>query len=147
MENTKSNTVLLKFSVMMLVNSGLDLKEVTDELIETGFDELTSGGFWIQELGKKERFYSQLFRENIGYEGEHDFPSLTSSWRDIINVSDLELAVKKFNKLILDGDDENYDQEIRCTTKDGTEVTFLCSGKLLKMDGKYKFLVGTHKKK
>lgn len=130
---------------MMMANSGKDLMSMGSELVKSDFDDLTDGGFWIWEINTNKEFYSPKFRSTLGYIGEEDFPSTPDSWQKSINKKDLDIAIKNFKEVLKTGNDEKYNQVVEYTTKNGNLITFICSGKLLKIEGEYKFLVGTHK--
>ena len=143
--NQDSDINLLKFSVMIASLKTEDVLKIGKELVKLGFDDITDGGFWIWEVGTNIEFYSPKFRSVLGYEGEHDFPSLAQSWQDSIHLADLKLAIRSFNKALETGGEYPYDQFVTYSKKNGEKISFTCSGKLLKLKGEFKYLIGTHK--
>lgn len=119
--------------------------DIGRELVKTGLDDLVDGGFWIWELNTDIEFYSPKFIHTLGFKDESDFPPTPNSWIKAINITDGKIAMNNY-KLALDNkDDSKYKQLVTYTKKDKTTITFICSGKLLKVKGKYKYLIGTHK--
>jgi beta-mannanase len=140
----ENNNTLLKFTVMIMDNYGLDIMEIGEELVQTGFDKVTDGGFWIWKIKSTKEFYSPLFRESLGYEGEEDFPSTPESWKTTIKKEHLDLAMSNFHSAIEKKDDSIYHQEVIYNKKNGGTIKFIRSGKLLWLGGDFKYILGTH---
>lgn len=143
-KNELTNNLILGFAGLI---SGLDCcpLEVGKMLEECHADDLTNGGFWVWEIGTDIEYYSPNFRKVLGFEGEHDFPSVAGSWQNQINEKDKVIALANFTNSLNDQKNNPYYQEVEYTTKLGKKINLICSGVIVSVKGKNKYLIGTHK--
>ena len=147
--NTIENQTLSLSALLLLAHVG-GVLEVGEEMEKMGADTLTNGGFYVMEI-KRENFedapeyYSQKFRTTLGFTGEDDFPSLTSSWMKYIDEKDKMIAFENLKKALGETEAQHpYFQLVNYTTKTGGRLKVICSGLVVKKgDGEY--LIGTHK--
>ena len=87
---------------------------------EQRFDLTVAGsgvGLWDYDIPSEELWYSDRFRELLGYSNEKDFPNLFKSWSDRLHPDDLEDALASISAHL----EKNtpYDEEYRLKTKSG----------------------------
>jgi two-component system CheB/CheR fusion protein len=125
-------------------DNNYDLQNTFDALLAKGLDDETLG-FWVWHIPNNVELYSPKFRKSLGYEGEHDFPSVPQSWKDAISKKDLDIAVLNFKKHVDSKGLSPYDQVVTYNKKNGGTLTVLCTGKIIYWeDGKPILIVGVH---
>lgn len=97
--------------------------------------EILSSGMWSMEFDRHGQmvsvFWSQEFREMIGYRDEQDFPNVLSSWSDLLHPEDRDRVLKRYYAVIDDYTGKSlYDVEYRLLTKDRGYRWFRATGKL-----------------
>ena len=97
--------------------------------------EILSSGMWTMEFNEQGKmisvFWSQEFRTMIGYQDEHDFPNLLSSWSDLLHPDDRERVLKQYYAAIEDYTGKKlYNVEYRLLTKNQGYRWFRATGKL-----------------
>lgn len=140
---TFENIILTVVALIIDINN--DVFNIGKELMDSGADELTDGGFWIWDIESMDEFYSVNFRKSLGFKDENDFPSNSDSWQKQINKDDLRIATENFKSCLNDPLNHPYYQEVTYSKKDGSLLYVVCSGLLLKHKGSPKYLIGTHK--
>lgn len=144
MKSKTLENIILTVTSLISAKTG-NVLAMGKELLEAEADDLTDGGFWIWNIENNQEFYSPNFRKSLGFEGEHDFPSVSESWQKQILKEDLEIAIKNFKKSYKKPEKHPYYQEVSYYRKDGSVLRVICSGLIIKRNGKSKYLVGTHK--
>jgi PAS domain S-box-containing protein len=76
-------------------------------------------GLWDWYLDSDECFYSQRYREILGYNTEEEFPNNVDSWLKSVHPDDRERAMAA-NKACIDGKVEQFQVEFRQIHKDGS---------------------------
>ena len=132
--------------LLKLQNEAMDVISMGKELVASGVDGLSNGGFWIWDIKNENQieFYSPKFRESLGFENETDFPNLSSSWQNQITNDGLKLAVQNYEKALETDTEHPYVQNVVYRTKQGEHVLIKCSGILVRIKGNPKFLIGSH---
>lgn len=97
--------------------------------------EILSSGMWSMEFDRHGQmvsvFWSQEFREMIGYRDEQDFPNVLSSWSDLLHPEDRDRVLKRYYAAIDDYTGNSlYDVEYRLLTKNRGYRWFRATGKL-----------------
>jgi len=142
--NKVHENIVLKLAAIIYIGKFKDVIELGQLLLDEIGDELADGGFWIWDFNSDDEFYSPQFRKSLGFEGEHDFPSKSTSWMNAIDEQDKERAFKNLDKNI--NNEGAYYQIVTYTKKNGDPLTLLCSGSLMRdTKGKPLYLFGTHK--
>ncbi len=85
----------------------------------------SSDGLWDWRVGSDEVYYSPRFKELLGYE-PGDFPDLFASWADTLHPGDRDRTMRAIRRHL--DDNEAYDVEYRCRTKDGGYRWFRARG-------------------
>lgn len=138
--------IVLKFTTLISGKLKQNVLEIGQDLVDLGCDDLTNGGFWIWDVHSEIEFYSPNFRKSLGFEGEHDFPSVADSWMTHIYPEDKKIAIDNYYKNLNTKGDYDYYQEVKYYTKTKETLKTLCSGSLiLDKNGDAQLLVGTHK--
>ena len=101
--------------------------------------EMLSSGKWAMDFDKNGKisrvYWSNEFREMIGYTDTNDFPNVLESWSDLLHKDDKDRVLKEFNDTILDySGKKTYDVEYRLNTKNRGWRWFRATGKLLRQD-------------
>jgi PAS domain S-box-containing protein len=120
-----------------------NLKEenkILEFLLEHSMD-----GYWDWNISTNYEYLSPKFKNQLGYEDD-EMENSPESWMTLCNVDDLEEAKKDIG-LVLGGEKEEFEKELRFTHKNGDEVKILCRGILIKRDeeGNPLRMVGTHR--
>ncbi|UXP32113.1 ATP-binding protein [Reichenbachiella agarivorans] len=126
------------------------LKKELYELVkreDTIFDfiqESSLDGVWFWDLESPEHeWMSAKFWTELGYDPAEK-PHLASAWQDIIDQSDLELAIANFHKHLEDPL-HPYDQVVRYRHKNGGIVWIRCRGLAIRdQNGKAIRMLGAH---
>ncbi len=78
-------------------------------------------------------WWSQQFRNLLGYRDENDFPNVLNSWSDSLHPEDKQAALDAFNKHVSDYTGRTpFDLEYRLRKKDGTYRWFKAIGKTVR---------------
>ena len=78
-------------------------------------------------------WWSQQFRNLLGYKDENDFPNVLNSWSDSLHPEDKQAALNAFNKHVNDYSDKTpFDLEYRLRRKDGSYRWFKAIGKTVR---------------
>ena len=100
---------------------------------EERFALTTSGsgdGLWDFDLPGEFFWYSDRFREQLGYSNEEDYPNRLESWSDGLHSEDREATLNAFTAHLERG--KPYDVEYRLQTKQGEWRWFRARGKSLR---------------
>ena len=121
-----------------------DVMALGKNLFELGFDEITDG-FWVWDIKGNKEYYSHKFRKSLGFEGEHDFPSVPQSWMNQILPEYLDLALSMFEKHENDPN-EPYFVPCEYRTKQGEQIRLYCMGTIVnrEMKSSNQIMLGTH---
>ncbi|MDX2349091.1 MAG: PAS domain-containing protein, partial [Porticoccus sp.] len=95
----------------------------------------TSGsgeGLWDFDIQGQYFWYSDRFRQLLGYEDEDDFPNTLESWSNTLHPEDREPTLKAFNEHLDKG--TPYDVSYRLQTKQGEWKWFIARGESLRND-------------
>ena len=97
--------------------------------------EILCSGMWNMEFDSRGQmisvFWSQDFRNMIGYRDEKDFPNVLSSWSDLLHPEDRDRVLKEYYAAIEDYTGRRlYNVEYRLLTKDRGYRWFRATGKL-----------------
>lgn len=114
--------------VGLMINPDLGVLELGEKMLAMGCDEQVDGGYWILDANSEKEYYSPIFRSSLGYEGEHDFPSVKSSWRDLLGKEVLAEIDYNFSQYLLTNGAHPYSQEVEYPTKSGGSIKVICSG-------------------
>ncbi|HEY9650172.1 MAG TPA: PAS domain S-box protein, partial [Coleofasciculaceae cyanobacterium] len=102
----------------------------------------SNDGIWDVSLQHDRGFYSQRWREMLGY-AEHEVPKTTQDWMSLVHPDDLE-RVLQARQEHLDGKTPHYSAEYRVRCKDGTYKWILSRAQALwDEEGKPLRLVGS----
>lgn len=101
--------------------------------------EILSSGMWNMEFDRNGKmvsvFWSQDFRDMIGYRDEQDFPNVLSSWSDLIHPEDRDRVLKHYYAAIDDYTGKSLcDVEYRLMTKNRGYRRFRTTGKLSRLE-------------
>ncbi len=78
-------------------------------------------------------WWSQQFRNLLGYRDESDFPNVLNSWSDSLHPDDKQAALDAFNRHVSDYSGRTpFDLEYRLRRKDGTYRWFRALGKTVR---------------
>lgn len=100
-------------------------------------------GFWDWDINTNEVWYSQRYRDILGY-SEEEFPDSADSWLKTIHPEDFEYAMSA-NQRCLDGEIKQFEVEYRMFHKDGTIRWILGRGAGMRdKDGNVYRMAGTH---
>ena len=97
--------------------------------------EILRSGMWSMEFDQTGKmvdvFWSQEFRNMIGYQDENDFPNALSAWSDLLHPEDRDRVLERYYAVIDDYTGKSaYDVEYRLLTKDRGYRWFRARGKL-----------------
>ena len=97
--------------------------------------EILRSGMWSMDFDEHGQmtgvFWSPEFRGMIGYNDENDFPSVLSSWSDLLHPEDRDRVLDRYYSVIADYTGKSiYDVEYRLLTKDRGYRWFRATGKL-----------------
>lgn len=120
----------------------IDVMPLGQALCEIGFDEINDG-FWIWDIKGNKEYYSPVFRERLGFEGEADFPSVPASWMKQINPDHLQEALIAYEKH-KESADHPYFVECDYTTKQGNILKIYCIGSIVNRNDANPIMLGTH---
>ena len=135
MEGLTRNSVITEMHFHIAADlSGGDIYKMYDLLMKSKIDEITFG-FWVWDLVKGIELYSPNFRKVLGYEGEHDFPSVPESWQNAIHPEDLLIANENFIDHVESKGEEAYLQKVTYYSKQGHDVDLYCHGKVYTWKG------------
>lgn len=87
---------------------------------EERFDLTVRGsgdGLWDYDLAKNEMWFSDRFRELLGYSNETEYPNVAESWSNGLHPDDREATLQAFTSHL--EKDVPYDVEYRLETKTG----------------------------
>lgn len=87
-------------------------------------------GLWDFDLPGESFWYSDRFRELLGYENEKDYPNLLESWSDGLHPEDKAATLAAFESHLEQG--TPYNVEYRLLTKQGEWRWFNARGKSLR---------------
>ncbi len=148
LEKKKQNTEHLKtFSkeelidyINTLQNSFSDIVDEREGYIESSYD-----GYWDWQFKDNYEYMSPRFWEIFGIDyrtKRHD----PKEWQDIIFPEDLEICLECLEKHISTKGKHPYRLEVRYKHADGSTVTVLCRGQIVKWDedGQPVRMIGTH---
>ncbi len=115
------------------------------EAIDT-INKVTDIGFWYVEYsedGKPNNVYwSDMFRRQLGFEDEQDFPNTMEAWTDIIYASDRERVMTAYNDCLTGGSD--YNETYLMRKKTGEYRMFRDKAKMyFDKDGHPLIMIGT----
>ena len=101
--------------------------------------EMLRSGKWamdFDENGKMTQVYwSDEFRQMLGYKDENDFPNVLESWSNLLHADDKERVLKEFNDTISDySGKKTYDVEYQLKTKDKGWRWYRATGKLTRRE-------------
>ncbi|HEB27885.1 MAG TPA: PAS domain S-box protein, partial [Porticoccus sp.] len=121
----------------VLAEEILKLKRTEKVILESEqrFALTTSGsgeGLWDFDLPGQYFWYSDRFRQLLGYEDEDDFPNTLKSWSDALHPEDRNSTLKAFNSHLEKG--TPYDVVYRLLTKQGEWKWFIARGESLRND-------------
>ena len=135
-----------------LINMVTDnyLKKELYELIKSDeyifdFIQMSSfDGLWYRDLEKPENeWMNARFWTTLGYNPD-EMPHLSSTWQNIINQDDLNVALGNFEKH-LNNPNHPYDQIVRYKHKNGSTVWIHCRGLAIReKNGKPIRMLGAH---
>jgi len=102
----------------------------------------TKIGLWDMEVMQNDPVnpdnifnWSDEFRHMLGYNDEHDFPNVLSSWSNLLHQDDKERVLSLFKAHLLDKTGNTpYDIEYRIWKKDGKPAYFRASGETIRDD-------------
>jgi len=120
--------------------------ETGEKLSSIGCDMLTSGGFSILDINSGVQYYSERFRNVLGFTGEADFPSIPLSLEMQLSEDELSDAMTNFldNSEYKEGWSNHYKQKLRYAKKDGNHIVFCCENTIfLGNDTTPKYLLTT----
>ena len=83
-------------------------------------------GLWDYDIPSGERWYSDRFKEMLGYDNVEDYPDGIESWREGLHPDDREDALAAFSEHL--EHDVPYDAEYRLRTKNGEFRRFHARG-------------------
>ena len=136
---------VLSFVVKQEFGKHLTVLELGKKVVEEyGADKLVNGGIWILDCNKPIEFYSPLFRKNLGYTGEKDFPSVPESWQKAIKPKYINSALPDYHKHIETKGKHPYYLDLVYNTKQGGKIALICSGTALFENNKPTIMIGTH---
>ena len=97
--------------------------------------EMLRSGKWAMDFdndGKMIKVYwSNEFRQMIGYQDENDFPNVLESWSDLLHPDDKERVLKEYHETVADyTGKKTYDVEYRLKTKNQGWRWYRATGKL-----------------
>jgi len=97
--------------------------------------EILQSGMWTMEFDRQGQmssvFWSQEFRNMIGYQDEQEFPNILSSWSDLLHPEDRDRVLRQYYATIKDYTGKSlYDVEYRLLTKNRGYRWFRATGKL-----------------
>lgn len=145
MKKTVHENLFIKLTALML-DGDLDVLTLGQKLLELGSDKLTDGGFWVLDCKTFVEFYSPQFREVLGYRGETDFPSVASSWRDLLDAETLAEIDLNYQQYVETKGEHPYYQKVCYPVKGGGSIEVVCSGTIkFDAEGKPDTMFGTHK--
>lgn len=146
MGDTAHAKFILAYIAATRINNANDVMDIGGYLVSQGAEKLIDGGFWIWDIVKNKEFYSPKFRQSLQYLSEADFPSLPTSWQNAIFPEDKIIAMQNADFHLESGGKKPYDQKVQYYKKDGSVLTVICSGTMLKNEkGDVVYMVGTHK--
>jgi PAS domain S-box-containing protein len=121
----------------MLAQEIMRLKAREKSIIESEqrFVLTTSGsgnGLWDFDIPGQYFWYSDRFRQLLGYEDEDDFPNTLESWSGALHPEDRNPTLKAFNSHLEKG--TPYDVSYRLRTKQGEWKWFIARGESLRND-------------
>lgn len=102
---------------------------------EQRFILTTSGsgnGLWDFDVPGQDFWYSDRFRQLLGYEDEDDYPNTLESWSEGLHPDDRESTLAAFNSHLENG--TPYDVSYRLLTKQGEWKWFIARGESLRND-------------
>ena len=102
-----------------------------------------SDGFWDWDTKTNEVWYSQRYKEILGYSDE-EFPNNSNSWLNAIHPDDFEITMTA-NKRCLTGEVDQFEVEYRMFHKDGSIRWILGRGASVRdEEGNVYRMAGTH---
>ncbi len=111
-------------------------------------DSILSEGSWNMRIDgdptnpDNEFWWSNQFRNLLGYSNINDFPNVLSSWSEKLHPDDKEFALESFNKHLMDyTGNTDFDIEYRLKRKDGEYRWFRAVGDTLRDDNGAPLLV------
>ncbi len=143
------NRVLHKQLIMAFLATqrrDLSVLDIGDQLYTLGCDDLSNGGFWVWSMNSDVEYYSPKFRSTLGYEGEEDFPSLSTSWKSRLTEEDLRIVFNNYDKAVKAETGHPYHQKVTYLKKDNlNRISVICSGTIVKdKNGLPIMLIGSH---
>ncbi|MGH1352378.1 MAG: PAS domain-containing sensor histidine kinase [Methyloligellaceae bacterium] len=126
--------------IYTLQNSFSDIVGEREGYIESSYD-----GYWDWQFKDNYEYMSPRFWDIFGIDyrtKRHD----PKEWQDIIFPEDLEMCLENLDKHISTKGKFPYRQEVRYRHADGSTVTVLCRGQIVKWDedGQPVRMIGTH---
>lgn len=100
---------------------------INQALVEAPWDMTVEQG---DPLNPKNKFWwSPQFRKSLGFQGEHDFPSIMSSWSDRLHPEDKQMAMDAFAAHLMDFSGQTpFEVEYRLQLKSGEYRWFHAGG-------------------
>ncbi|OCS92911.1 methyl-accepting chemotaxis protein [Caryophanon latum] len=104
---------------------------INEALIEAPWDMTVEQGDPINP--KNAFWWSPQFRQTLGFNDEHDFPNVMSSWSDRLHPDDKERALQAFNDHLMDFSGRTpFDIDYRLQLKSGEYRWFHATGTTLR---------------
>lgn len=140
--NAILETTILMINVSLLDTKDKTLHQVGEELVNSGGDDETNGGFWLWKYKSSEVYASPKFCKSLGYE----YKELGSDF-SVFNIADkneLKKGVDKIKELTGLRSSNTFTNYVHFTKKDGTKILVECVGTVFYRDINPYVILGTH---
>lgn len=98
--------------------------------------ELNEIGTWDLEIIKgvpaNENSYNEIFRKELGYQDENDFPNVFESWYNSVAPEEIERVMKAFDEHFSNSTQKPYNIEFKSVKKDGSVEWFHANAETLR---------------